>query len=110
MHKGTVHACCDAGDMGTIVDRGVDSLVVEKGVIRLGQACEEARVGVESGVELLKRRAADERTVRTRWALNAEWAWLYTRRRETLEPRMAGNEWRAARTHARRREVVERVR
>ena len=51
MHKGTVHACCDAGDMGTVVDRGVDSLVVEEGVIRLGQACEEACVGVESGVE-----------------------------------------------------------
>ena len=64
---------------------------------------------LESNLEL-KRRAADEWNVRTRWALNAEWAWLYTRRRETLEPRMAGNEWRAARTHARRRVVVERVR
>ena len=64
---------------------------------------------LESNLEL-KRRAVDERNVRTRWALNAEWVWLYTMRRETLEPRMAGNEWRAARMHARRREVVDRVR
>jgi hypothetical protein len=42
---------------------------MEKGVAQLGRAREEARVGVETGAEVLKRRAAQER----RGGLRALW-------------------------------------
>jgi hypothetical protein len=87
------------------VHRGVGSLVMEQGVARLRHAREEDRVGVEPG---LKRRAGGNRKVHERRASDAAWAEMYTRRREPPEPRIAGAEWSAAWTRARRNGEGER--
>ena len=59
VRKRPAHVRRDAGGTGAIVHRGVDGLVVEQGVARLRHAREEARVGVETGVEEERRGGAE---------------------------------------------------
>jgi hypothetical protein len=82
------HAWCDAGGTSTIAHRGMDDLVLEQGVAPLRHAREEARVGVETGVEERRARGEGLREAGFRRGVGR----LYTRRRKPPEPRMTGAE------------------
>jgi hypothetical protein len=73
VREGTAHARCDAGGTRIVLHRGMDSLVMEQGVVRLRHAREKVCVGVDARVEKERR---------ARRALSATWAWLCTRRQE----------------------------
>ena len=59
MREGMAHPRRDAGGTGTIVDRGVDGLIVKEGVDWLQRAREEDHFGVETGVEQKGSRRAE---------------------------------------------------